>query len=82
MTTFLVTLAVLLLATFAMSIGVLMGRKPIAGTCGGMSAIGMEGACEICGGDKSKCEKENETSADESSDSNYYDASDRSSDNK
>jgi hypothetical protein len=35
-----------------------MGRKPISGSCGGMSALGMEVACDICGGDKGKCEKE------------------------
>ena len=41
-----------------MSVGVLLGRKPISGSCGGMSAIGMEAACDVCGGDKTKCDTE------------------------
>ncbi len=48
----------MLLLVAAMSVGVLMGRKPISGSCGGMSSLGMEVACDICGGDKGKCEKE------------------------
>lgn len=59
MTLFLVIFAVMFLVVAIMSIGVLMGRKPISGSCGGMSALGMEVACDICGGDTSKCEKEN-----------------------
>lgn len=43
-----------------MSIGVILGRKPIAGTCGGLGALGMGQACDICGGDDQKCEEENE----------------------
>jgi len=43
----------------AMSVGVLFGKKPISGSCGGMSALGMEVACDICGGDKTRCDKEN-----------------------
>ena len=41
-----------------MAIGVLFGRKPIAGSCGGMKALGMEMECEICGGDAAKCDTE------------------------
>ncbi|KEA62004.1 putative exported protein [Marinobacterium lacunae] len=52
------TFVALMVIIGAMSIGVLMGRKPIAGSCGGMSALGMETACDICGGDKARCEKE------------------------
>jgi uncharacterized protein len=55
---FLVVFVFMLILVAAMSVGVLLGRKPIAGTCGGMSALGMETACDICGGDKTKCEKE------------------------
>ena len=40
----------------AMAIGVLMGRKPISGSCGGMKALGMDVECEICGGNPSLCE--------------------------
>ena len=55
---FLIVLVFMLTMIAAMSIGVILGRKPIAGSCGGMSALGMESSCEICGGDKNKCEKE------------------------
>ena len=43
-----------------MAVGVLFGRKPIAGSCGGMKALGMEMECEICGGDAAKCEAESQ----------------------
>ena len=55
---FIVAFAVMLLLVIAMSIGVLLGKKPISGSCGGMSALGMEVACDVCGGDKTKCDKE------------------------
>ena len=41
----------------AMAVGVIFGRKPIAGSCGGMKALGMEMDCEVCGGDPAYCEK-------------------------
>lgn len=50
----------LLLIVAAMSIGVIMGGKPISGSCGGMSALGMDTACDICGGDKTICDDEEE----------------------
>lgn len=51
-------LAFLLMLFFvgAMAVGVMLGRKPIAGSCGGMEALGMDGECEICGGDPNRCE--------------------------
>ncbi|EXJ11197.1 MULTISPECIES: (Na+)-NQR maturation NqrM [Nitrincola] len=58
METFAITLTVLLVLTLAMSVGVLMGRKPIAGSCGGMSALGVVKDCDICGGDKTICDEE------------------------
>lgn len=48
------------LVIVAMSIGVIMGRKPISGSCGGMAALGMDVACDICKGDKAVCETEQE----------------------
>ena len=43
-----------------MAIGVLMGRKPISGSCGGVgAALGEENyECEICGGDPQQCDTE------------------------
>jgi uncharacterized protein len=40
----------------AMSVGVMLGRKPIAGSCGGMKALGMDMQCDICGGDPKACD--------------------------
>jgi len=57
---FFIVLGIMLLLTAAMSVGVLMGKQPISGSCGGMSALGMEVACDVCGGDKTKCENESE----------------------
>ena len=56
---FFITLVVLLLIIAAMSIGVIMGRKPISGSCGGIgAALGEEDyVCDICGGDPDKCEE-------------------------
>ena len=48
----------MLLVVTAMAVGVLMGRKPIAGSCGGLSAIGMKSSCDVCGGSDDVCEKE------------------------
>ncbi len=55
MSTILISFIVLLLIFFTMSIGVIFGRKPIAGSCGGLKTMGEIGDCEICGGDPAKC---------------------------
>jgi hypothetical protein len=57
---FFVAFGVMLVLVLAMSVGVILGKKPISGSCGGMSALGMEVACDVCKGDKSKCDKEDE----------------------
>lgn len=44
MGTFFVTFLVMGLAIVGMAIGVIMNRKPIAGSCGGMDKLGIE--CE------------------------------------
>ncbi|MGH1460668.1 MAG: (Na+)-NQR maturation NqrM [Neptuniibacter sp.] len=51
----------LLIVVAAMSVGVLMGRKPISGSCGGLANVGIEGTCEICGDDPSKCDEVKES---------------------
>jgi hypothetical protein len=56
MTTVLLAFLIMLLLTVAMAVGVLFGRKPISGSCGGMKALGMGVSCEICGGDPDRCE--------------------------
>ncbi|EAQ64745.1 MAG: (Na+)-NQR maturation NqrM [Marinomonas sp.] len=76
MLTIVLAFVVMLLLVTAMAVGVLMGRKPISGSCGGMSALGMEVACDICGGDKGKCDEENKSvAATVQSDDQFYDAS-------
>lgn len=76
MLTIVLAFSLMLLLVAAMAVGVLMGRKPISGSCGGMSSLGMEVACDICGGDKGKCEKETkEGIAEQTSDDTFYDAS-------
>jgi hypothetical protein len=57
-----------------MAVGVLMGGKPIAGSCGGMSAIGMESACDVCGGDKTICDTEVEKAQQTEKNTLAYDA--------
>ena len=43
----------------AMAVGVLMGGKPIAGSCGGVGAALGEANynCDLCGGDPNKCDE-------------------------
>lgn len=47
---------IMLAVVGAMAVGVIFGRKPISGSCGGMKALGMGVECEICGGDPERCE--------------------------
>lgn len=58
MGTMLFVFGFMLLMVTIMAVGVLMGGKPISGSCGGMAALGMETECDVCGGDKTKCDKE------------------------
>ncbi len=58
MTTIFLTFCILLLVVAGMAIGVMVRGQPIKGSCGGIASLGMGQACDICGGDKNKCEKE------------------------
>lgn len=66
MITFILALVLLLLIVTAMSVGVIFANKPIKGSCGGMSALGMETECDVCGGDTQKCDEEQKKNQDES----------------
>lgn len=55
MLTWLLALLVLLLVVAGMAIGVMAGRKPIAGSCGGIANLGIDKVCGICGNDFNKC---------------------------
>ena len=75
----LVAFFVMLTLVVAMSVGVIFGRQPIAGSCGGMKALGMEMECEVCGGDPQMCEKSPflKAPADDSADSTSADLAQR-----
>jgi hypothetical protein len=48
MAIFIVTFALMLLAIAGMAIGVLCGRTPIAGSCGGLNAVNGSSECQSC----------------------------------
>ncbi len=58
MTLFLVSILVVGLVMAGMAIGVIMGRQPIKGSCGGMGALGIDTTCDLCGGDPQRCDEE------------------------
>mgnify|MGYP000235110634 CR=1 FL=1 len=63
MSLYFIVFGVFSLLVLAMSVGVIFAKKPISGSCGGMSAIGMDVVCDVCKGDKSICETEVEKAA-------------------
>ena len=63
MTTMSLAFLLMLVLVAGMAVGVLFGRKPISGSCGGMKALGMGVSCEICGGDPDLCETPDDRSA-------------------
>ena len=58
MALFLISVLVICLVMAAMAVGVMNGRAPIKGSCGGMGALGIDTACELCGGDPQRCDEE------------------------
>lgn len=58
MTIWFLVLGFMLLVVAAMSIGVILGRKPIAGSCGGLNQLGLKQGCDICGGKDEICEEQ------------------------
>lgn len=54
MATVLVTFIVMLVAVAALAVGVMLGRKPIGGSCGGISAAGGDSSC-ACGREAGSC---------------------------
>lgn len=57
--TWLLVFVLMLLVVAGMAVGVMFGRKPIAGSCGGIAALGIEKECSICGGSREKCDEFN-----------------------
>ncbi len=64
MTEILLTIVMFGLLIAAMAIGVIMGGKPISGSCGGVGAALGEANynCDICGGDPNKCDEQSDSS--------------------
>ena len=73
--TFLLVVALTTFLIAAMSIGVIFGRKPISGSCGGVAMQPGE-SCTVCG--KGGCDDEGEVRGGESADLAYNAASDAS----
>jgi len=57
MSEFLLALGLVVIVIAGMSIGVMFGRKPISGSCGGLNNRNGGGTCELCGGNPNKCEE-------------------------
>ena len=55
---FLIAMVVIGIVIASMAVGVIAGRPPIKGSCGGMGALGVDTACELCGGDPRRCDEE------------------------
>lgn len=50
MSVFLASFALFLLSALALGLGLLLGRSPVRGSCGGLNRIkGLEDACGACG---------------------------------
>lgn len=60
--TFLLALGLVLLLIAGMSIGVIFGRKPISGSCGGVGNQigGSGGGCSVCGRESGTCDDDAE----------------------
>lgn len=56
---FVLVFIVLMLIIAAMAVGVMMGKKPLKGSCGGVgAALGEKDySCDICGDDPNKCDE-------------------------
>lgn len=57
MATLVASFVLLILVIAGMAVGVIFGRQPIKGTCGGLNNAGEETACSLCGGNPEKCEE-------------------------
>ena len=75
--TWLIVFLVMVLVVLGMSIGVIMGRKPIAGSCGGIANLGIEKECSICGGRRENSAEVNAQESQNSKADLAYDATRR-----
>jgi hypothetical protein len=71
-TVFVITFVAFALVLSGMAVGVVFADKPIKGSCGGMNALGVDTACDICGGDPQRCDEEQQTNTNDSPDDSLY----------
>lgn len=57
MTTALFAFVLMLIIIAVMAVGVMFGRRPISGSCGGIGQFGVNAECDICGGNPQRCEE-------------------------
>lgn len=57
MAVWIITLGIMGLFFVFMSVGLLMGGKPIKGSCGGLANVDGLETCELCDGSPQKCEE-------------------------
>lgn len=70
LTTFLISLVVILLVIILMAVGVMAGREPIKGSCGGLNKLGLrDGDCPVCGGNPAKCDSQTDSQTGSQTDS-------------
>ena len=64
MTTLILAFVGMLIVVAIMAVGVVFGRKPIAGSCGGIAQLGLEGECQVCGRKPQDCPVDNDPALD------------------
>lgn len=76
MATIVAAVFVMMLIVAMMAIGVIFGRKPIAGSCGGVGKALAEPdyVCDLCGNDPNKCVDEKQKAAAKADSSQFYNA--------
>lgn len=58
LTIFLVCFAAVMLFILFMAVGVMAGREPLKGSCGGLNKLGLrDGDCPVCGGNSARCDR-------------------------
>lgn len=60
--TFILAVVMVMVLIAGMSIGVIFGRKPISGSCGGVgNQLGGGSGCSVCGRESGNCGDDEET---------------------